>query len=178
MRAVYWLTAGLITLSSTSLPAADPCGEFTWNVAHELRLFVGPARQLTAGKDAASAPRLSVDQLYQVALAPQAEVQLPTPPGHKHGGDGSLSGLLRLQIPQAGLYRVSLSEGDWIDLVHDGATITSQDHQGRAGCSASHKVVQFQLPADEILVQLSGATTPTVRVTITPAPPSAAAPAQ
>jgi hypothetical protein len=177
MRAVYWLTVGLLTLTPTSLPAADPCEGFTWNVAHELRLFAGPARQLTAGKDAASAPRIAIGQLYQVALAPQSEVHFLTPPEHPHGGDDTLSGVLRVRIPQAGLYRVSLSEGDWIDLVHDGAPITSQDHQGGAGCSAPHKVVQFQLPADEILVQLSGAKTATVRVTFTPAPQSSA-PAQ
>jgi len=167
MRALLFLAAGVLTLVPRSLPAADPCDGFTWNVAHERALFAGPPQPLAAGSDAASAPRISLDQLYQIALAPQPDVHLPLAPEHKPRGDGTLSGVVGLRISRAGVYRVSLSESAWIDVVHDGAVIASADHQGRVGCSAPHKVVQFSMPVGEVLLQLSGASGPSVRLTVT-----------
>lgn len=178
VKHVLVVGVGLVTLTPTFLPAAEPCDGFTWNVARERSLFAGSPQQLAAGKDSVSAPQISLGRLYQIALAPESDVHVATTPGHKPRGEGALAGVARLRISQAGVYRVSLSEGAWIDLVHEGTVIASEDHQGRAGCSAPHKVVQFRLPAGEVLVQLSGATVPSVQMTVTPAPQSSSAPAK
>jgi hypothetical protein len=58
----------------------------------------------------------------------------------------------------------------WIDIVADGKMIDSADFQGRAGCQAPHKIIQYSLAAGrELLLQLSGAPSATVRLTITAA---------
>jgi hypothetical protein len=77
--------------------------------------------------------------------------------------------LYQLQLQQAGVYRVSLDQGAWIDIVADGRMIGSGDFQGRPGCTAPHKIVQFLLPAgQELLLQFSAAVAPVLRVAITP----------
>jgi hypothetical protein len=170
--AVLFVTLGLASQASAPALAAGPCEEFTWNVSRERSLFAETPVQLAAGRDAASAPPITPERLYQLTLAPQTDVHLAVPAGHKPRGGDTWSGLLRLPISQAGVYRVSLSEGDWIDVIRDGKEIASEDHQGRPGCSAPHKLVQFRLPSGEILIQLSGASSPTVKLTVTPAPPN------
>jgi hypothetical protein len=103
-------------------------------------------------------------------LSAAGQVTLALPPGKKPAGDSSYAGLARLSLRQPGSYRVSLDQSAWIDIVADGKMIDSADFQGRAGCVAPHKVVQFSLPAGrELLLQLSGAASAGVRVTITPA---------
>jgi hypothetical protein len=62
--------------------------------------------------------------------------------------------------------------------VHDRTALPAGDHEGQHECSAPRKVVQFQLPAGDLLVQLSAAMSSTVRLTITPAPLSSGAPAK
>jgi hypothetical protein len=173
MRAlVLFVALGLVAQVSAPASAAEPCEEFTWNVLHERNLFAEAPARLAVGREAGSAPPIAIDRLYELALVPQTDVHLAVPAGHRPHGDGGWSGLLRLRVTKPGVYRVSLSEGDWIDIVSDGAQITSEDHQGRSGCSAPRKVVQFRLPSGEVLIQLSGALSSTVKLTVTSAPPT------
>jgi hypothetical protein len=52
--------------------------------------------------------------------------------------------------------------------VADGKMIESADFQGRPGCLAPHKIVQYSLAAGrDLLLQLSGAVSPGARLTIT-----------
>jgi hypothetical protein len=54
----------------------------------------------------------------------------------------------------------------------NGALIASRDFQGRPGCSAPHKIVEFALPASTPLtLEFSGGSAPEVKVTITHSPP-------
>jgi hypothetical protein len=64
--------------------------------------------------------------------------------------------------------RIALDQPAWIDVVADGQAIASSDYQGRTGCRAPHKLVQFSLPAGkDLLIQLSGTPETRVRLTIT-----------
>jgi hypothetical protein len=175
---VLLVTAWLVCLASAMPAVADSCDAFTWNLAHERSLFASTPGRLSAGRDASSAPLVDVDRLYELLLRPDTEVHLPVTPGRKPGGETTSAGILRVRVERAGLYRVSLSEGDWIEVVHDGTALPAGEHQGQHECSAPRKVVQFQLPAGDLFVQLSGSVSATVRLTITPAPSSSDAPAK
>ena len=73
----------------------------------------------------------------------------------------------------AGLYRIALDQPIWVDVVAEGTPVRSRDFQGRSGCSAPHKIVEFVLPAKVALtIQLSSGSGPTVRVAVLAAPPS------
>jgi len=170
----------LVRLSLLALAAAgavapaaaadDPCAGFSWNVAHERALFAGAARALASGRDAASAPSLEVERLYELTLAQHEEVQLPVADRRAHGAGTGFSGLVRLEIPAAGSYRVSVGSQMWVDLVSGSMLIGPSDFAGQHGCDAPHKIVQFDLQPGTFILQMSGAASDHVRVTVTRAP--------
>ncbi len=146
----------------------DPCAAFSWNIAHERALFATAPQALNAGRDAASTPPLEPDRLYDLQLAPQGQVAWVLPPGKKSIPEQGFAGMARLRLPQPGTYRISVDQSLWIDIVADGQMIESVDFQGRAGCIAPHKIVQYTLPAGrELVLQLSAAGGPRARLTIT-----------
>jgi len=152
--------------------AQDPCAGYAWNVAHERALFGGAVAAREAGATLSAAPELSVDRLYELTLRPQAAVHFATPPqGKKHPDKDAYAGIAKVYIAKAGLYRVSVSEAFWVDLVHGEQVIASKEFAGVHACHAPRKILLYQLPSGEVLLQLSGVADARPRVLITPAPP-------
>jgi hypothetical protein len=59
----------------------------------------------------------------------------------------------------------------WIDVVSSGALVSAKDFQGQHGCSAPHKIVEFELIGTRpFFLQLSNAAADSVRLTITATP--------
>jgi len=153
--------------------AADACGGFTWNVAQEQTLFAGAPQAGTAGATADAAPTLANQTLYDLALPEQEKVHFAAAPGKRALSDGAYGGIVRFRVPADGAYRISLDQPFWVDVVADGKLVPSKDFQGRPGCSAPHKIVEFVLPANrELLLQFSNAVSPHVRVTVTASTPA------
>jgi hypothetical protein len=151
--------------------ADDPCAAFTWDVRHERALFGQPARPLAAGQTTAASPILTTDQLYQLALSVQTQVTFTTPPGGKRRVEPAYAGLARLTVHESGVYRIALDQPVWVDVIAGGAVVAAKDHQGRPGCNAPHKIVEFQLPAGmPVMLQFSGGEVATVKVTISRSP--------
>ena len=151
--------------------ADDPCAAFTWDVRHERALFENKPQLLTGGQALAAAPTLAADQLYQLELKAQSEVTFFEPPGKKRGDSGAYAGLAGLTVDTAGVYRISLDQSLWIDVIVNGTVVPAKDFQGRPGCNAPHKMVEFVLSARvPITLQFSGASVSTVKVTVTHSP--------
>jgi hypothetical protein len=165
--AVSLATTALLGVLAHASHAADPCGAFKWNVAHERALFAGAPESVAAGRDVASGPQLLPDRLYELTLLRQDGITLSVPPGKKARFDGAFAGFARLHVPAAGLYRISLDQSGWIDVVGERGTISSSDFAGGDACNAPHKLVQFELPAGELLLQLSGAVNAAVKLALT-----------
>jgi hypothetical protein len=149
-----------------------PCATFTWNVSHERQLFATTPAALTAGASYAAAPRVEAEKLYDLQLGSQTQVTFALAPGKSKPTDGPYAGLAMLRVMHAGTYRISLDQPAWIDVITDaapnGQSIASSDFQGRSGCHAPHKIVQFGFPADrELLIQLSGAADAHIKLTVT-----------
>jgi hypothetical protein len=152
--------------------ADDPCAAFTWDVHHERSLFGQSPRTLAAGETPAASPALATDQLYQLKLSTPAKVTLVTPPGRKAKGEAAYAGLFRVTVNTPGVYRVSLDQPVWVDAIANGAVVAAQDFQGRRGCDAPHKIVEFALPGGTpVTLQLSGEV-PTVKLAVTRSPGS------
>jgi hypothetical protein len=161
-------------LAATGSDAADPCAGFTWDVKHERTLFGAKAQSLAAGRAAASAPPLRSDQLYELELSAWPQVAFAAPPGRHPASDTAYGGLATLTVTEAGVYRISLDRPFWVDVLAEGAPIRSRDFQGRRGCSAPHKVVEFVLPAaTRLTLQFSGDASSRLRIAISRAPSSA-----
>ncbi|HEY1726647.1 MAG TPA: hypothetical protein VGF89_14590 [Steroidobacteraceae bacterium] len=169
--AIGWVLAVALAASQSASPAdADPCTGFSWDMTRVRTLFASAPQSLQAGRDAQQAPPLSIARLYELQLAPQTQTHPALPPGKHSDDQHSFAGLARLQLEHAGNYRISLDRPGWIDVVAGSAAIDSSGFQGRPGCSAPHKSVQFALPAHQaLLLQFSAVSDSQLRVTITPA---------
>ncbi len=157
----------LAALGQQNSLAADPCARYKWDVTPERALFATAASPVTAAKEGQSAPHIATDRAYRVQLAPAAQVVFPTAPGKASPAEGSYSGVLALTVPVTGSYRVSVDLPVWIDVVADSRLLPPTDYEGQYGCDAPRKIVQFSLKANEpLILQLSGVTQPSARVTI------------
>jgi hypothetical protein len=168
---LVWLAALVVgTVASLPVAAADPCDGFSWNVAHERALFAAPAAPVTAAVAAGSAPMLELDKLYDITLAPQDKVSFVLAPAKKALADGAFAGMVKLHLAVSGKYRVSLSEGFWVDVIAEGKFAPTDDFTGAHECRAPRKIVQYSLPAGDLALQFSNTHSASVRVTITAAP--------
>lgn len=161
--------------------AADPensCTGSRWNVAHEHALFETSGKSAVAARESASAPEIRADRLYDLSLAPQQDVHFVLRPEKRSLTDGAYAGLARLHVAAAGLYRISIDKPFWIDVIAKDQFVESQDFAGFPGCGPPRKIVVYELPAGDLTLQLSGAVSPRVRVTLTRVPAGAGAPAR
>jgi len=128
-------------------------------------LFAGAARaqcpagygSLTSATASAEfgAARLTPNQAASVVLHPVSEVRFTAPP-ERRGEASSYGGMLELNAREAGTYQVSLSAGAWIDVLKDGAAVTSTAHGHDTGCPDFRKMVTFALQPGRYVIQLSG----------------------
>lgn len=161
----------ILALTAAAAPCQaqeNPCDGFSWNVSHERALFAGTTTPSSAGSTSQTAPLLASDTLHVLQLGLRSQVRFLAPPGRSRPGDGFYAGLARLHVAQSGVYRISLDQPAWIDVIDEGQPIAASDFQGRSGCNAPHKIVQFLLPsARELLLQLSGAPDLHLKLTVT-----------
>ena len=150
--------------------ADDPCDAFRWDVRRERKLFGQQPQPLAAGQITATAPTVLLDHLYVLKLTGQAEVTLVTPV-KKPKGDEAYAGLVTLTVKSPGVYRISLDQPVWVDVVANGTVLPAKDHQGSRGCSAPHKIVEFLLPAGgPVTLQFSGGSATTAKLAVTRSP--------
>ena len=168
----FGLSPALALAAAVSLAYADdPCAAFNGDVRHERALFGTEPQISSGGQTIAAAPTLAADRLYQVRLRTQSEVKFLEPPGRKRGNGGAFAGLVRLRVETSGVYRISLDQPLWVDVIANGTVVPAKDFQGRPGCNAPHKIVEFLLSAGKpITVQFSGSIVPAVKVTVTRSP--------
>lgn len=104
-----------------------------------------------------------------VSLHPTREMSYETQP-EKPGGSVAHGGMVAVSISQAGRYQVSLGSGAWIDMVKDGAFITSAAHAPGPKCSTIRKTVIFPLQPGRYVLQISANADPTLPVMVTLVP--------
>jgi hypothetical protein len=151
--------------------ADEACVDFKWDVTQERGLFAGTATPLSAGADPKSAPVMQLNRLYALKLMPQDQVTFAVTPGKKTPSAGSNAGVFTFKLPMSGSYRVAIDMPFWIDVVSNGALVAAKDFQGQHGCSAPHKIVEFDLVGTRpFFLQLSNAAADSVRLTITATP--------
>lgn len=119
-----------------------------------------------ANDAAASGAVLAIGKGADAQLKLSGEVTFPVAPG-RAGGAESYGGLYELRITEAGDYQVSLGAGAWIEVVRDGAAVTSASHAHGPPCSSLRKTVVFPLRPGRYLVEISGAGEPVVAVMVT-----------
>jgi len=149
----------------------DPCAAFTWDVGHERALFAATAELLAAAAAPNGAPALKPERLYRLQLIAQARVVFAVPPGKRRPPADGYGGLATITLETPGRYRISLDQPAWVDVLANGAVIAASGFEGRPGCHAPHKIVEFMLPAGVALtLQLSASAAPAVQIAVSRAP--------
>lgn len=70
---------------------------------------------------------------------------------------GMYAGVVTLDVAKAGRVRIALDQGAWIDLVKDGAILTSVAHGHGPKCSGIRKIVQFDVTPGRYSIQIVNA---------------------
>jgi hypothetical protein len=99
---------------------------------------------------------VAVGRGVDLALHPTADLHYARPPD-KLEQPGEFGGMLRIEIADAGLYRVVLGSGAWIDLLAAAAVtpIASTAHARGPTCSDIRKMVDFPLKPGHYVLQIS-----------------------
>lgn len=170
MRAAL-LSLCLVGFATAALAdEAEGCKKFAWDVSHEVAVMKQtPALIAAATRPGSQAPLVKLDEPYELKLSRQSSVTYSAQPMKPTLNDNAQGGLVRFHTGKAGLYRVAITTGHWLDVVDGDAPIKSKDFSGSRECPRPHKVVEFELPADKDLVlQFSGSTDASVIASITP----------
>jgi hypothetical protein len=163
------ITALALTLLAAPALAQEPrgCDKFKWKLDAEHALLRSPAAAKIRSGEALD--RLPATALA-VSLVPSAAANMPMPPERAPKVPASFAGFVRVgALPGAGAYRVTLSAEGWIDVVQGGRYVKSGGSSGVQGCEGMRKSVRFNLAAEPFVVQVSGAESDTITMTITPA---------
>ena len=159
------IAACLVALSSTLAWAEEPvgCDKFKWPVDREMAALRTPnLNEINSGTKVSVIPFAGT-----MLLAPSTSGNLPRAPERSPKTD-TYSGYLEISGVKAGTYSISLADGAWVDVVEDNQFLKATAHSGVQGCEGIRKVLQFELRADPLFVQISGAPTPRLNVAIMP----------
>ena len=69
---------------------------------------------------------------------------------------------MRVAIPKAGLYEVTLSREAWMDVIQNNARAKSRNVSRQRDCAAMRKSVRFDLAAGPAALQISGVDNPAI----------------
>ena len=165
MRILTFLAA--LTLGATSAPAAEEpsgCDKFKWPIERERAALTAPDRaKLVSGSEQAALPSSAIT----LGLVAPSEAKLPTPP-ERAPKDGTFAGFTGIKTTKAGLYTISLSAGAWVDVVQDGHVLKPVAFSGATDCDGIRKTMKYELSAQPLVLQVSGARDNFISIAILP----------
>jgi hypothetical protein len=108
---------------------------------------------------------LVVGDAVDLALHPTPSVRYALSP-ERPGEPASHGGLATFVVDRAGVYRVALGAGAWVDVVRDGHALASVNHGHGPACSGIRKMVDFELTPGAYGLQVAGSATPAIAVVV------------
>ncbi|HWK36564.1 homogentisate 1,2-dioxygenase [Sphingomonas sp.] len=152
MRMMWVAVAAALTAATPAMAQDAACPQGTVAPPADLAGWSTPGA-VNGAASGASARSIAPGRAVRAALLPVAQVDFAPVPDRVSG----FGGVLAFDVAAAGRYRVALGAGAWIDLVRDGAVLTSVGHGHGPACSGIRKMVDFDLAPGRYLIQLSGA---------------------
>jgi hypothetical protein len=158
----------LLTLPLIASPAlaAEPsgCDKFAWPLDKERQL-------LSEAKPALATDALDRDngRAIRIDLQPWPTAKLPVPPERAPRKTPSWAGFVQIASASGpGRYKISLSEGAWIDIIQDAHNLKPLAFTGATDCPNIRKSVKFELGPGPFTVQVSDAPSRMIAIVITP----------
>jgi hypothetical protein len=151
----------------SSEPGSDGCGAFAWPVSNERAWFAD--QNLRRG---ASGLRLSrIDRAVRLNLQPTRSIQFFLPPRLPPRPDTYSGEVTFFGVPHPGVYQVSISRDASIDVFDNGMRLAPVASTEAKDCDGVRKSARFALaPGDLVLVEVSGAAEPSIKVAFEEAP--------
>ncbi|MGO4869500.1 MAG: hypothetical protein ACLPGW_02660 [Roseiarcus sp.] len=158
------LIVGLLSPAFAHAQEPNGCDMFKWPLVHERAALSAPqATRLQSGAV------LAFDAAASVHLAPLAEAKLEMAPERAPKASPSFAGAIKLDAPAAaGLYKVSLSDPGWIDVIQDGRFIKPVAFTDARDCPGLHKSVKFPLEAKPLTIQISDVKAADISLIVSP----------
>lgn len=164
MRSFFLFLTAIFIAPPTFAAEPSGCDKFAWPLEKE-RQLLGDAKDVPAGtlinRDAGGA--------VWIELKPFESVELPSPPTRKPKRTPSFAGFVKFAAGGNGRYKISLSEGAWIDVVQEGRDLQSVAFTGATDCPNIRKSVKFELGAEPFTLEVSDAPSPDIAIVVTPA---------
>jgi hypothetical protein len=140
------------------------CDKFKWPLDRERALLASPS-QMTSGGEM----QKPLDAAVMVKLEPFADANLPTAPSRAPKSPDTYAGFVRVSaLQKSATYRITLSQGAWIDVVQDGREVKSTAFSEATGCDGIRKSVKFDLAAAPFIIEISGTTADAIAIVVTP----------
>jgi hypothetical protein len=140
------------------------CDKFKWPLDHE-RALLAKASQVASGGEIEK----PLAAAAIVTLVPFADANLPMAPSRLPKSPDSYAGFVRVAaLPKPATYRITLSQGAWIDVVQDGHEVKSGAFSGATGCEGVRKSVKFELTGTPFIVENSGTMAQAIAIVVTP----------
>ena len=148
--------------------SAEPsgCDKFAWPLAKEQELL----RQAQPAPVGGTNLDRNAQRPVSLKLASAAEARLPAPPERAPKNASSFAGLLEFAAARkGGVYKISLSEGAWIDVFQGRRFLKPLAFTGATDCPNIRKSVKFDIGPDPFTIQLSDAPLDNLALVVTPA---------
>jgi hypothetical protein len=140
------------------------CDKFKWPLDHERTLLTNPSQAPSGGE-----MQKPIDMAVMLTLVPFADAHLPMAPERTPKSPDSYAGFVRVSgLPKPGTYKITLSQGAWIDVIQNGHELKSITSSSATGCEGVRKSVKFELPTGPFIIQLSGTIAHAIAVAVTP----------
>lgn len=113
--------------------------------------------------------RLVIGHPVDAALSPTYEVRYLIRP-EKPGGSASYGGMFAFDVREAGIYRVALGSGAWVDVLKSGKVMEASAHGHGPECSNIRKMVDFPLKRGRYVLQIAANGSSTLPLMLTKLP--------
>lgn len=145
------------------------CDSYDTHAQQNYQRLLGKSTQQDSSHSPTQIPVVNLNHAYAVNLHAQQEVDFIVTPQRHTLAEGSAAGMVQFKTKKAGLYRVNISDGSWLDLVNDELQlIPTQSFHGRHQCKPLRKFVTYALEANRLhYIQFSGGTEAQVKLVIT-----------
>jgi hypothetical protein len=165
MRRILFAFAALLVAVPALAQEPAGCDKFKWPLDKERTMLASAATLPASGAVTVTAPLASA---FKLGLFPADAAKLPMPPTRAPKPGTNAGAVTIPALPKDGIYRITLSEGAWIDVFQDNKEVKSVAFSGATGCADVRKSVKFDLDAKPFVIEISGTGASSVSFVITP----------
>ena len=160
IRAIGFAALALAGAARAEEPSG--CAAFKWDIAQDQAALAAPGPAAISDGGA-----LRAGAATKISLAPTEKIHFPLAPERAPRPE-AFGAVVEWPAPAPGLYRISLSDAAWIDVIEDGAVAKPLAFSGAKDCPHIRKSLKFKLTGQKAFIQISNAAAPDITLVALP----------